>query len=152
MLESEANQAFCLGCLIVGHLNALRAEIRDSTFAIGPEYYKARQGELLPNGGRAYGKTDFVEGNLQDILRVRRFLGSDQAHMMDIFLVEARAPYEPNEDYGDTVIVFDGAAGFLKWMALPSAQIRFPGHGLIWLKSAAYQRHACMMPGTAMHL
>lgn len=103
------------GCLIVGHLNALRAEIRDSTFAIGPEYYKARQGELSPNGGGAYEKTDFIEGNLLDILRVRRFLGSDQAYMMDIFPVEARAPYESKEDYDDTVIVFDGAAGFLKW-------------------------------------
>lgn len=104
-----------LRCLIVGHLNALRTEIRDSTFAVGPEYYKAGQGELSPNGGIAYEKPDFVEGTFQDILRVRRFLGSDQAYMMDIFPVEARAPYESNEDCDNTVIVFDGAAGFLKW-------------------------------------
>ena len=102
-----------LGCLIVGHLNILRAELRETAFAVGPELFSDEHGKQAR--GRREGDGQFVEGTIHDVLRVRKFLGPDQTFMTDVFPAEARSPYEDIKETSDSVIIFDGATAFVKW-------------------------------------
>lgn len=83
-----------LDTLIVGRINLLKREICDTRFAL-----------------------DKATGSLQDVLRVRRFLGSGEMYRSEICTSAGnRAPTFPGEMVPHTVI-FDGARGFLKWQS-----------------------------------
>lgn len=88
-----------LVCAIVGRRNALDYEIRHTPLA------------LHANGHCQ------AEGQLQDVLRVDRFTAGEQSYR------SALVPVGSNPPSGDVIskvergVVFDGAAGFLKWGA-----------------------------------
>lgn len=84
-------------CAIVGKKNALEHEIRHTPLA------------LHANGDC------HAEGQLQDVLRVDRFTTGEQSYRSALVTV---GPSPPNGDLISKVemgVVFDGAAGFLKW-------------------------------------
>ena len=97
-------------CTIVGRKNALEHEIRHTPLAIHI------------NGHRR------VEGQLQDVLRLNKFVAPQQCHRSALVAVGGDAP--PSDVINDTEIgvVYDGAAGFLKWGSL-----RREGHQVVIL-------------------
>lgn len=90
-----------LVCAIVGKKNALEHEIRHTPLA------------LHANGNCR------AEGQLQDVLRVDRFVAGEQQSYRSALVPVGSSP--PSADVTSKVemgVVFDGAAGFLKWGAL----------------------------------
>ncbi len=90
-----------LVCAIVGKKNALEHEIRHTPLA------------LHANGDCR------AEGQLQDVLRVDRFVTGEQQSYRSALVPVGSSP--PSADVTSKVemgVVFDGAAGFLKWGAL----------------------------------
>jgi len=110
-----------LNCLIVGHLNILRSEIRDTTFAVGLETIQDKQAKSV--GEIIEGKLRFDEGTLNDVLRVRKFSSPNQTFMTDIFPVDARTSLK-DIDCNNTVIIYDGAASFLRWRNSKERNVR----------------------------
>jgi hypothetical protein len=86
-----------LVCTIVGKRNALEHEIRQTPLA------------LHANGSRR------AEGQLQDVLRVNRFVTGQQSHRSAFVPVAAGSPPEDVVVGTEIGVVFDGALGFLKW-------------------------------------
>lgn len=84
-------------CAIVGKGNALEHEIRQTPLA------------LFVNGHRR------AEGQLQDVLRVNRFVTGLQSHRCALVPVGAGSPSEDVVAGVEMGVVFDGALGFLKW-------------------------------------
>ena len=91
-------------CALVGRRNVLENEIRKTPLAIHV------------NGD------PHVEGNLQDILRVDRFLGPQQSHRSALVSIGADPPSTDVLNNVDMGVVFDGAAGFLKWGTMWQSQ------------------------------
>ncbi|HDY99882.1 MAG TPA: hypothetical protein ENH52_00235 [Nitrospirae bacterium] len=85
-----------LECVIYGRINTLREEIKETPFAF-----------KLSN-------EEYKQGILQDILRVRKFMGEGSAYRSNIFPVEREA-LQTIQSRSLTVVIFDGATGFLKW-------------------------------------
>lgn len=82
-------------CAILGYTNILRNEILNTELSI------------LENFKHNVGK-------LQDILRVRKFMGAGQPYHTNVFRMDGKKPPR-RSDTPPYVTIFDGAAGFLKW-------------------------------------
>ncbi|MBC7341777.1 MAG: hypothetical protein H5U02_04925 [Clostridia bacterium] len=83
-------------CAILGPVGVLRREVTETRLSIrGP-------------GG-------FARGTLQDILRVRRFLSEGKAFRTEIYPASRNMPPRLEKGSDPCVVIFDGAAGFLKW-------------------------------------
>lgn len=87
-------------CTIVGRKNVLEHEIRQTPLAIHL------------NGER------HIEGQLQDVLRVNKFVAPEQSHRCALVAVGGDAPPGDIIDNTEIGVVYDGAAGFLKWGSL----------------------------------
>ena len=92
----EFNTRSRLDCLLVGRLNLLREEITDVNFACSPP-------------------RDEEQGVLQDVMRVRKFLGEGQAYRSEAVAAGGQDAAEEAGELRPHVTVFDGAAGFAKW-------------------------------------
>lgn len=86
-----------LVCALVGRKTALEHEIRRTPLAIHI------------NGHRQ------AEGQLQDVLRVNRFVTEKQSHRSAFVPVGAKPPSEEIVRNVEMGVVFDGSLGFLKW-------------------------------------
>lgn len=87
-------------CAIVGKKNALEHEIRNTPLA------------LHSNG-------DYLaEGQLQDLLRVDRFITGEQCYRSALVPIGSSPPCGDIVSKVEMGVVFDGAAGFLKWRAM----------------------------------
>lgn len=89
-----------LVCAIVGKKNSLEHEIRHTPLA------------LHANGDCR------VEGQLQDVLRVDRFVSGEQSYRSSLVPVGSSPPSGDVTSKVEMGVVFDGAAGFLKWGSL----------------------------------
>lgn len=89
-------------CLIIGQIQRLKKEIVESGFAA-----KKTEG--------------FVEGCLQDILRVRRFGGKLENCRTTIHKRSGREAPDYPSDEDPKLVLFDGALPFLKWHNLHQA-------------------------------
>lgn len=89
-----------LVCAIVGKKNSLEHEIRHTPLA------------LHANGDCR------VEGQLQDVLRIDRFVSGEQSYRSALVPVGSGPPSGEVTSKVEMGVVFDGAAGFLKWGAL----------------------------------
>lgn len=89
-----------LVCAIVGKKNALEHEIRHTPLA------------LHANGDCR------AEGQLQDVLRVDRFVAGEQSYRSALVPVGSSPPPADVTSKIEMGVVFDGAAGFLKWSSL----------------------------------
>lgn len=85
-----------LECVIVGRLKLLRQEITKTEF-----------------GFRMSKKVS--EGNLQEILRIRRFLGNNEAFRSVIYPVNKKKAIIAAEDKLPSIAIFDGSSAFIKW-------------------------------------
>lgn len=73
-----------------------------------------------------------VEGTLSELLRVKRLLPPGSPYRSNIFATNSRRPPRYNDDLVPSVVIFDGAQGFLKW------RDRFPlSHWLVLLDSTS---------------
>jgi len=88
-----------LDCIIIGATNFLSKEITEPLFATKET-----------NGG-------FVTGELQDIIRVRKFTTDSAAYRSDIYYTHGKGLGEKSQEIPD-VIIFDGATSFIKWQSL----------------------------------
>lgn len=86
-----------LCCAIVGKRNTLEREIRKTPLAIHV------------NGQH------HAEGQLQDVLRIDRFVTEQQSHRSALLPIGAEPPSDTVIDNVEMGVVFDGAHGFLKW-------------------------------------
>jgi len=89
-----------LVCAIVGKKNALEHEIRHTPLAL-----------------HASGDCQ-AEGQLQDVLRVDRFTAGEQSYRSALVAVGSNPPSGDVISKVEMGVVFDGAAGFLKWGAM----------------------------------
>jgi hypothetical protein len=86
-----------LVCSIVGKRNPLEHEIKQTPLA------------LHANGQCR------AEGQLQDVLRVNRFVSGQQSHRTALVPVGGGSPSDDVVASTEMGVVFDGALGFLKW-------------------------------------
>ena len=86
-----------LVCAIVGKKNALEHEIRQTPLAVHA------------NG------VCRAEGKFQDLLRVDRFVSEQQSYRSALVPVGSSSPSGDVTSKVEMGVVFDGAAGFLKW-------------------------------------
>jgi hypothetical protein len=86
-----------LVCALVGKRNTLEHEIRQTPLAIHV------------NGHR------YAGGQLQDVLRVNRFVTGQQSHRSALVPVGSGSPPDDVVASTEIGVVFDGALGFLKW-------------------------------------
>lgn len=84
-------------CAIVGKKSLLEYEIRQTPFAVHR------------NGGNR------EKGLLQDVLRVDRFISGEKSHRSALVPIGISQPSSDIISKIETGVVFDGAAGFLKW-------------------------------------
>lgn len=92
-----------LECVIVGSESTLREEIARTTVG------------FLSVGG-------LVEGALQELLRVRRFITDDGPYRSEVFAVTGER-HDVARAATPEIVVFDGAMSFLRWGALwPAAE------------------------------
>lgn len=85
-------------CAILGRANILREELIHTPFSILSE-------------------EKFNRGTLQDILRVRKFMGQEEHYHTNVFRMDSsKPPRRPTND--PYITIFDGAIGFLKWRDL----------------------------------
>lgn len=89
-----------LVCAIVGKKNSLEHEIRQTPLAVHV------------NGDCR------AEGRLQDVLRVDRFITDQQSYRSALVPVGSSPPSGDVASKIEKAVVFDGAAGFLKWGAM----------------------------------
>ena len=85
-----------LECVIVGRLKVLRQEIIKTEF-----------------GFRMSKKVS--EGKLQDILRVRRFLGNDEAFRSALCPLNKKKFIITTDEETPSIVIFDGSSAFIKW-------------------------------------
>lgn len=86
----------CLDCIIIGSIGGIDQEINYTRFGV-----KNSHGE-------------FLEGTLQDILRIRKFSAHAETYRSDILYTHSKEQ-QRNELEIPEVIVFDGAKSYLKW-------------------------------------
>ena len=85
-----------LVCVIVGRLKVLRQEITKTEFVFSVSEKPS-------------------EGNLQEILRVRRFLGYNEAFRSAIYPVNRKKSIIAKEEETPSLVIFDGSSAFIKW-------------------------------------
>jgi hypothetical protein len=84
-------------CLIVGSPGTLNREINELTYGVS----EVSEG--------------LSEGTLGELLRVRRFSGARRQFHSDIFTAASKWPPRKSTLGVPNVVIFDGAAGFMKW-------------------------------------
>ena len=98
-------------CLIIGQIDGLRSEVKDSRFAVPskPGVPPAQESEI-----------QFSEGTLQDILRTKRLepASSTNTYNSQIRSSRARHTSGTENDVSPRMVCFDGALAFLKWKYL----------------------------------
>jgi hypothetical protein len=83
-----------LECVIIGCVNILRHEIKDTEISFGSRR---------------------VEGTFQDVLRVRKFLSEGSAYRSNVMPSDReQSSLTSNQDV-PYIVIFDGAMSFLKW-------------------------------------
>lgn len=87
--ESES----AMTCLIVGATSVLNIELVEQRFLTD----------------------DDVEGALSDLLRIKRLLPPGSPYRSNTFATNSRRPPRYNDDLVPSLVIFDGAQGFLKW-------------------------------------
>lgn len=85
-----------LDCVIIGRLKVLRQEISKTEFGLRIS-------------------KQVSEGNLQDILRVRKFLGNNEAFRSTICPVNKKKPFMTAEEETPSIVIFDGSPAFIRW-------------------------------------
>lgn len=85
-----------LDCVVVGRANIMLYEIGHTQFC-----YKVSDSCCSP-------------GNLQEILRVRRFLGNSNAYRSDVISIDDASFWASQNVRPPTLMVFDGARAYLK--------------------------------------
>lgn len=86
-----------LECTIVGVASRLDEEITGTTLSVKPSDHDT-----------------FLDGTLQHLLRVREFSRPGQAYRCSV-VSSGKQSEEPGQAQAPSVVVFDGANGFLKW-------------------------------------
>lgn len=86
-----------LECAIIGRFNILEQEMMQVRFAC----YSS--------------KSELKIGYLHDSLRVRNFFSEAQAYRSEVLPAQGNNPPETTNKLIPHVIIFDGAAGFIKW-------------------------------------
>lgn len=84
-------------CTFIGHRNTLEQEIRQTVLAVHHD-------GLLR-----------AKGTLQDVLRVDCFMSDEQIHRCALILPSSSLQTSDVVDKIESVVVFDGSAGYLKW-------------------------------------
>jgi hypothetical protein len=87
-----------MDCILVGSVDPLHHEIVSEQFAVGPE-------------------GDQREGNLQAILRVKRFAAQNAPYRSEVVAAGAESVPAAAAASSPRVVVFDGAVGFNTWRA-----------------------------------
>ena len=83
-----------LECVIIGCVNTLRHEIKDTEISFGSGH---------------------VEGTFQDVLRARKFMAEGSAYRSNIMPADReQTSLTANQD-SPYMVIFDGAISFLKW-------------------------------------
>jgi hypothetical protein len=85
-----------LECVIIGQLKLLRQEIAKTSFYL-------------------HHSENISEGTLQDILRVRRFLGTAEASRSVILPLSGRKAKKKLEVETPGLVIFDSPAAFIRW-------------------------------------
>lgn len=85
-----------MDCILVGSVDPLHHEIVSEQFAVGPE-------------------GDQREGNLQAILRVKRFAAQNTPHRSEVVAAGAESVPPLAAASSPRVVIFDGALGFNAW-------------------------------------
>lgn len=94
-----------LECCVIGHLGQIRTEITETEFA-------AYTGDGAP---RASATNSWNAGTLQDILRVRKFMGGGKAYRTEVIAAQSNNVPSVAAEAEPHVTIFDGAPGFTKW-------------------------------------
>jgi hypothetical protein len=84
-------------CLIVGSPGTLNREIKEVKYGVGSD------------------SLTLFEGNLGEVLRVRRFSKTRRQFHSDIFTAASKWPPRQAALGIPDIVIFDGAAGFMKW-------------------------------------
>lgn len=92
-----------LECCIIGHLSQLRTEITETEFA------------AYTGAGAARAANSWHAGTLQDILRVRKFMGGGKAYRTEVIAAQSSNVPSIAGEAEPHVTIFDGASGFTKW-------------------------------------
>ncbi|HYJ89187.1 MAG TPA: hypothetical protein VEW46_24190 [Pyrinomonadaceae bacterium] len=93
-----------LECCTIGRLSALRQEAGETVFATP-----------LPSATWTPANNDFQRGTLQDVMRVRKFMGEGKAYRTDAIAAQSENVVTLARDAAPHVTIFDGSAGFTKW-------------------------------------
>ena len=86
-----------LDCVILGNVGQLLQEATATKLSVGSR------------------GSETATGSLQDILRIRKLNKNNEAFRSDIFPVNAKEQPRISEEMPPQLVIFDGAAGFLKW-------------------------------------
>jgi hypothetical protein len=87
-----------LDTLIVGKIKYLRDDLKNTKFG----YLKD-------------GSNTLCSGTLNDLVRVKKFLGQNDCYRSRIFLIDKPDPEIEDAEQSPSFVVFDGASGFIKW-------------------------------------
>lgn len=87
-----------LACIIIGSIGRIEQEIHYAQFAVQDS------------------KGEFLDGSLQDIIRVRKFSENAETYRSDIFYTHSKEHPSWQQEIPE-VVIFDGAKSFLKWGA-----------------------------------
>jgi len=108
-------------CLFVTQISMLRSEIVDMQFA-STNMRIQETTILLPQEPSDF--TNLTYGNLQDILRVRKFLKRDFNFLTDILPVDSKRMSDQLDLDKDTIVLFDGSSALLKWDRIASGAVK----------------------------
>ena len=100
-------------CMIVGQVNLLKRELVETVFGVLRDGYRAGKDSSGQTHSLAKVLTRFAKGRLQDIVRAHRFCRDGEPFRSRIIPGTKTDP-SGVEDSEASVIVFDGAAGFLR--------------------------------------
>ena len=108
-------------CLFVAQISTLRSEIVDAQFASTNTRTQETSVFMPQDLGDS---NNLTYGNLQDILRVRRFLKRDLSFLSDILPVDSKRISDKIELNEDTIVLFDGSSALLKWDRIISGSVK----------------------------
>jgi hypothetical protein len=85
-----------LDCIVVGSVNPLQYELVTERFGAGPE-------------------SGIREGNLQGLVRAKRFSGQNAPYRSDVVAAAGDTIPDIAAETSPPVVIFDGATGFINW-------------------------------------
>ena len=86
-----------LHCVILGIVRSLLREATETKLSVGP-------------CGR-----EESSGTIGDIMRIRKLVSGNEAFRSDIFPINPRPHAKLSKEKAPSLVIFDGAVGFLKW-------------------------------------